>query len=178
MPLFIKKARFSEEIIKDSDDILRRIDIRLPIAITKPSVSVPPRSPVIFEFVLDTGADYANVFPSQLLHSSIIPDASGGMVPLLLYDCSMIFVNMCDVTLWLYSNLKEFRNKPFRIDLNGGVVILPENQIQKKNSENDHNNSTRDNLPNPLLGMNALIDAGLKIELNAQSHRYSVWTPD
>lgn len=178
MPLFIKNVRFSEEIVKDSDEILRRIDIRLRIAITKPSVSAPPKSPVILEFVLDTGADYANVFPSQLLHSNIIPDSSGGKVPLILYDGSMIFVNMCDVTFWLYSNLKEFHHKPFKIDLNGGVVILPENQTQKKNGEKDLKNSTIDNLPNPLLGMNVLIDAGLKIELNAQTHRYSVWTPD
>jgi hypothetical protein len=81
-------------------------------------------------------------------------------------DGSVVEQPTRDVTLWLYSNMPESANRPYRIDLNGGVVILP------------HPAPEVQNFVRPLLGMNPLLDAGLRIELNAQTRCFSVWVPD
>ncbi len=166
MALFIENKPFSEEI-DASDPTLRRVEVRLPIAITERTASAPPQTPTLLEFVLDTAADYANVFPDDLTASSIpLAGPSGGFVTIILMDGSTIERPMRNVTLWLYSNVPDLANQPYRIDPNGGAVVLPEPEPEVAA------------LVRPLLGMNPLLDGGLRIELNAQTRCFSVWVPD
>lgn len=168
MRLFIKDQPFHfYEEVDLSNQQLQRVEIRLKLTITEPNVKAPPQEPVLFDFVLDTAADYASVFPSNLGDSGIpVKGPSGGEVALILMDGSTIIRCMRDVTLWLYSSQTGLTNQPYRIDPNGGVVVLPEPNVEVAP------------LVLPLFGMNPLLDAGLRIELNAQTRLYSVWVPD
>ena len=166
MPLFIQDEPFTVEIDPMEPEI-QRVEIRLRIALTEPIASTPPESVKSRVFVLDTAADYASIFPDDLVESAL-PAAGplGGLIPVILWDGSQIERPMRDVTLWLYSNLPELENHPYRIDLNGGVVVLPTPASQVVN------------LLKPLLGMNALLDGNLRVELNCRTRHFSIWIPD
>ncbi|MBI1927117.1 hypothetical protein HYR99_23105 [Candidatus Poribacteria bacterium] len=165
MILFIANEPFSEEV-NPSDPTIRRMEIRLRMVITEPTVSTPPPTSSPLEFVLDTGADYASVFEDDLAVCGIsLAAPSGGWITLVLGDGSAIQRPMQDVTLWLYSNIPALANQPYRIDPNGGVVVLPARTPDMADLCS-------------LLGMNPLLDGRLRIELNAETRRFSVWVPD
>jgi hypothetical protein len=170
MGLFIADDAFYFYEEKETDapalPPLQRVEIRFRMAITEPTVTNPPETPVFREFVLDTAADYANVFPADLEASGIpLEGPSGGEHPIILWDGSIAKGHMRDVTLWLYSNLPELANQPYRIDLHPGVLVLPA-------PDPDYADLVR-----PLFGMSALLDGGLEVHLNAQTQRFSVWVP-
>jgi hypothetical protein len=160
---------FSEEEITDaSGNTFWRIEIRLRMALTERTASVPPENPALLEFVLDTAADYATVFPDDLSASGIpFAGPSGGFVTLTLMDSSRVQCPMRNVALWLYGNVPGLENQPYRIAPNGGVLILPQPDPNHPDAADLH----------PLLGMNPLVDAGLKIEINSQTRLFSVWVP-
>ena len=166
MRLFIEDEPFAEELDPEEQSI-RRVEIRLKVAITEPMVAAPPQEVKPLEFVLDTASDYATVFPNDLWTSGLsVAGPSGGWVTIILWDGSGIKRPMRDVTLWLYSNLPSFENQAHRIDLNGGVVVLkvPDPDVA--------------NLVKPVLGMNALLDAGVQIKLDCRAKHFSVWIPE
>jgi hypothetical protein len=167
MILFIADEKFAIE--SDSrDPEIERVEMRLRIAITEPQVkSAPPRSESI-EFVLDTGSDYAGVFPRNLATFDIPRDGPvTGWVDVSTIIGRETYGPMRAVILWLYGNVAGSENQAYPIYLKKGVVILP---------ELDEPNSTAPNL-RPLLGMNALIAAKLRIELDTKTRRFSAWVP-
>lgn len=167
MVLFIKDEPFFEGEEDDgSGRKIRRVEARLQMAITEPDAPAPPQTPALIEFVLDTGADYAHVFPHHLRDAGITsPGPSGGAVPMMMADGSSAQGRIRDVSLWLYSNTGL---EPYRIDPNGGVTVFPDPAGRNQNTKDLR----------ALLGMNPLVDAGVKIELNAQTRRFSVWVPE
>jgi hypothetical protein len=165
MTLFIEGERFSEET-DASDPTIRRVEIRLRMALTEPTASAPPQTPALLEFVLDTAADCANVFPDDLVTSAISPNGSpAGWVDVILMDGSTTQLPLRNLTLWLYSNLPGLANQPYRIDPGSGVVVLPKPHPSVKTKVRS------------LLGMGPLLDAGLRIELNAHTRQFSIWVP-
>lgn len=163
--LFIENEPFSVEIYPGAPPI-RQVEVRLRIALTKPTVLHAPPASAALPFVLDTAADYANVFPETLAAFGIpLEGPSGGYVRVILMDGSEVELPRRDVTLWLYSNIPALEHEPYRIELNGGVVVLP---------APDPDIAA---FVKPLLGMNPLVDAVLRLELNAQTRRFSVWVP-
>ena len=164
MKLFIQDEAFFG--IDPSNPTPQHVEIRLSMAITEPDIPEPPATTTTLDFVLDTGADDALVFPNDLLDFGIIPEegVSGGKETFILADGSKIELSRRDVTLWLYSNIPGLEDQPYPIDLNGGVVVFPDPDPGVNVS--------------PLLGMNPLLDAALKIEINAQTQQFSVWVPD
>lgn len=164
MPLFIHDAPFREKDAADSQgELFRYMEICLLIAITEPSAFGPPESPYLLEFVLDTTSNYAVVSSEHLVDSGLsLAGPSGGWIPVTALDGSITSEQTRDVSLWLYSNLIQWRDKPYRIEPNGGVIVFS----QKKKE-------TR-----PLLGLNPLLDSGLRIELDARMRTLSVWVPD
>jgi hypothetical protein len=164
LTLFIADGPFYEgEDVGPSGEPFRIVEIRLRMAITEPSIPDPPQTPTLLEFVLDTGADYANVSPDHLATCGIpLVGPPGGKVPLTLADGSNTEGWRRDVTLWLYSNMPELEDQPFRIDPSMGVVVFPES----------------DPLVRPLLGMSPLLEAGLRIDVSFSTRRFSVWVPD
>lgn len=165
MTLFIVDEPFSEKV-DPSDPMIRRVEIRLRMAITEPTVSTPPLTSSPLEFVLDTGADYASVFEDDLAAWGIhLAAPSGGWITIVLGDGSTIQRPMQDVTLWLYSNIPGLANQPYRIDPNGGVIVLPARTPDMADLCS-------------LLGMNPLLDGRLRIDMNAETRCFSVWVPD
>ena len=152
MTLFIADEPFFEGEVEDpSGEPFQFVEIRLRMAITEPNALAPPEAPALLEFVLDTGGDYVYVSPEHLVACGVpLEGPSGGKVLLTLADGSNTEGWRWDVTLWLYSNMPELENQPYRIDPNMGVLVFPESVP----------------LARPLLGLNPLLDARLRIELN------------
>ena len=67
---------------------------------------------------------------------------------------------MRDARLWLFGNSSDRETHPYPIELSRGLVVIPKD----------------DNSINllPVLGMNPLIDAGLRIELDAERQKFCV----
>jgi hypothetical protein len=164
MSLFIQDAPFREQDGVDSQgELFRYVEICLPIAITEPTALGPPESPYLIEFVLDTSCDYAIVSEDHLVESGIsLAGPSGGRIQVTWVDSSTTLEQTRDVSLWLYSNVTQWRDTPYRIELNGGVVVFTKKRWETR----------------PLLGLNPLLDGGLRIELDALMRTLSVWVPD
>jgi hypothetical protein len=164
MPLFILDDSFrEEEAVNPQGEPFRHVEICLRVAITEPTASGPPDPPHLLEFVLDTGGDCATVTCDHLADSGIsLAGPSGGWISVAWSDGRSTLEQTRDVTLWLYSNLPEWKDKPYRIELNGGVIVLTRTKSEMR----------------PLFGMNPLLESGLRIELNAQARKVSVWIPD
>lgn len=167
MILFIADEEFAVE--SDSrDPEIERVEMRLRIAITEPEVKSAPARSECIEFVLDTGSDYAGVFPRDLEKFDIPQDGPvTGWVDVTTFLGREMYGPMRAVILWLYGNVAGCENQAYPIYLKKGVVILP---------ELDKPNSSAPKL-RPLLGMNALIAAQLRIELDSQTKRFSAWVP-
>ena len=163
MTPFISDQPFTVEF-DDKDPTIQRVELRLRMAITEPWSSLSDPSASI-EFVLDTGTDYAEVFPQHLKAFGIDPETgpSGGWVDILLINGKKTEGRMRDATLWLFGNSSDGETHPYPIELSRGLVVIPK-----------HDDSV--NLL-PVLGMNPLIDAGLRIELDAERQKFSAWIP-
>ena len=163
MTPFISEQPFTVEF-DHQDPTIRRVEIRLRVAITEPWSSPSDLSASI-EFVLDTGTDYAEVFPQHLNAFGIDPNTgpSGGWVDVLLINGKKTEGRMRDATLWLFGNSSDREIDPYPIELSRGLVVIPKD----------------DNSINllPVLGMNPLIDAGLRIELDGERQKFSAWIP-
>ncbi len=162
MPLFIQDAPFFEGEASDPDgQKFLYTEVRLPMAVTEPVASNPPQDSNV-DFVLDTGADIATVSQGHLDDAQFpVLGPSGGRIWVTWANGNETRERTRDATLWLYSNMKN-KLPQYKIELNGGVVVsnAPKSKIQ------------------PLLGLNALIEAGLRIELDAERQLVSVWIPD
>lgn len=66
--------------------------------------------------------------------------------------------------LWLFSNLPALRDKPFRVTLNPGVSFFDRP-------------CPRPEFFRPLIGLGALIRAGVNIQLNSARTTASLWIP-
>lgn len=163
MTPFISDQPFTIEF-SQKDPTIRWVEIRLRMAITEPWDSASAPSSFI-DFVLDTGSDYAKVFPQHLDAFGINPDTgpSGGWVDVYLADGTKTEGKMRDATLWLFGNSTEGKTDPYPIELSRGLVVIPKTEGSA-------------NSP-PVLGMNPLIDAGLRIELDAERQKFSAWIP-
>jgi hypothetical protein len=168
MILFIADEEFAIETDSRDPDI-HRAEMRLRIAITEPEVKIaPPRSQSI-EFVLDTGSDYAGVFPRDLATFDIPQDGPvTGWVEVSTIIGRETYGPMRAVILWLYGNVAGNENLAYPIYLKKGVVIFPE-------LDEPHSSSPK---LRPLLGMNALISAELRIEFDSKKKRFSAWIPE
>jgi hypothetical protein len=125
------------------------------MAITEPTADDVPERPNI-AFVLDTGADYAQLSFSHLLDCGLPREGpSAGSVGILLADGSNTRGTMRDVNLWLFSN----RPGVGPVCMESKVAITPD----------------RGELARPVLGILPLLHAGLLIELDFAAQRFSVW---
>ena len=125
------------------------------MAITDPTGDAPPTQPNI-NFVLDTGADYAQLSLERLINCGLPPEGpSAGSVDITLADGSATRGTMRDVNLWLFSNKPGI--EPFHIE--SKVVVTP----------------VRGESVPAVLGMNPLLNARVLIKLDFDTHRFSVW---
>lgn len=163
MTPFISDQPFTVEF-DNHDPTIRRVEIRLRAAITEPNRSLSDPSASI-EFVLDTGADYAEVFPQHLNAFGIDPETgpSGGWVDVRLLNGQKTAARMRGAKLWLFGDSSDGETHPYPIELSRGLVVIPKLD------------DSIDLLP--VLGMNPLIDAGLRIELDAERQKFSAWIP-
>jgi hypothetical protein len=164
MPLFIKDVPFFQgQGTNPEGEEFEYVEVRLPMSITEPVGSNPPDDFNV-DFVLDTGSDTAIVSQDHLRDSHIpLSGASGGRIWVTWADGTKTLEQTRDASLWLYSNLSQWKDRPpYKIELNGGVVVCKESKSSIR----------------PLLGLNQLVDAGLRIELDAEKQLISVWVPD
>ena len=71
---------------------------------------------------------------------------------------------ICSADLWLFSNLPALRHVPFRLTLDPGITF----QDAQAPASDFHR---------PLIGMGALLRAGLKVQIDFARATVSIWTP-
>jgi hypothetical protein len=166
MRAFILRKPF--DIDNDSaDPTYQHVEARLRVGITEPDAREPPDPSTFLEFVYDPGCDYTTVSASHLTSLNLDPEAFvGGYVDVINKESE--YEADCPVrrvSLWLFSELPEWADKPLRINLSRGVVVV------------------RDRAPGvpcmerPLLGMNTFLDARVKVELDYEGRWISVLIP-
>jgi hypothetical protein len=67
--------------------------------------------------------------------------------------------------LWLVSNIPALREKPFRLALDPGITF--NNVDQRPDPDSD----------SPLIGVRALLRAGVKVQIDFAAETLSLWTP-
>lgn len=118
------------------------------------------------DWAIDTGATGdAFAWRHHLERSGLDPDTEQvGFTAIRQYDGRSVMAPVRRANLWIASNLPDTR--PFRLPLNRGVAFIdavvgsPDAQLHR-----------------PLIGMSALIRAGLKLEIECASRTVSIWTP-
>lgn len=175
MHLFIKDEPFSVEPAGSGSE-LQRVEIRVRAAMSEPTAEAPASPDAFLEFILDTGTDYASVYPENLDLFGLTPEGpAAAVIEVTMMDNHKVFAPTRDVTLWLYSNIDGREGTPHPIYLKQGVVVLP-----APDPPAEAPGSTAEASPpclRPLLGMNCLLDAELRIEIDAGSRRFSAWIP-
>jgi len=175
MILFIDNEPFTVKPA-DSDPTLQHVEISLSVALTEPTAEAPAQPSAALDFILDTGSDYASVYPENLDAFGIpLEGPLGGWLEVRTIDGRWIEFPTRDVTLWLYSNMADKESRPYPVQLSRGVVVLldPVSPTDPPDSAELKHRADR----RPLLGMNSLLDAKLRIELDAREKRFSAWVP-
>ncbi len=166
MNLFIHKMPFAK--FRSSDQSLKSFnEIRVLMLISEPFVDTPPMGAPAIEFMIDTGCSHAIITKETLSKVGIsLSGPIGGLVDVELSDGSMTRKPTRDLTLWLCSNLPNFANYPYRIDVNGGAAIF----------NHSYRNEWKE--ARPILGINCLVDAGIKMDIDFRLKYFSVWVPN
>lgn len=172
---FIEGEPFSIEH-DASDPTTQHVEIRLRVVMTEPTAEAPEPSSTPLEFVLDTGADYTSVYPEHLDAFGIpLEGPSGGPVEVTTIDDRTFWAPTRAVTLWLFGNIAGQEYSAYPVSLSRGVVILPGYDSSAETA--DPVATTGETGLQPLLGINSLLDARLKVEIDADSRRFSAWIP-
>jgi hypothetical protein len=145
---------------------VRRRSASLPAIATLPVVSAPPIGRHPQRWVLDTaftGDAYA--WRPHLLEVGLDPRASlAGTTAVLSAFGQRESLTVCKASVWLLSNIPALQDTPFRLALSPGILF-------------------RDATPSdpefhrPLLGMRALLRAGVRVQIDFARATVSVWVP-
>jgi len=140
----------------------------VPALATEPGLRVPPPPTHWHRWRIDTGyTGSAFVWRHHLLEAGIDPrQRIVGLSRAVLGAGSVredLLIRYGRV--WLFSNIPELRNHPFRLALNPGITFV--------------NRDCRDDprLATPVIGMRALRDAGVRVRVDCANDTVSLWVP-
>lgn len=167
MPLFIERLPFHSWIDATKNPPIPHRSILMPMLMSESSLPVPPSISIVQDWVLDTGSrGEAFAWRGHLLTAGMDPDIRRLPHPIMIRTVAgIVTVPVRDVDLWLLSNLQPSL-PPFRIQLVRGLPFrdvrrLPDPQLER-----------------PLIGIEAMRTAGLRVEIDFTNDTVSVWTPD
>ena len=168
MPLFIDRLPFHCWTDATRTPPLSYWTVVLPVMATEPSLMAPPPVSLVQDWVLDTGnRGEAFAWRHHLLQAGLDPDQGRLPQPMTIRTVTgRTSVPVRDVDLWLVSNLPGTPPIPYRIVLHRGLPFLdaptpPDPHFQR-----------------PLIGVRALRNAHLRVEIDFNHDTVSVWTPD
>jgi hypothetical protein len=141
----------------------------VPILVTEPEVAAPPPGAAPQEWVFDTGnRGEAFAWRQHLLNAGLDPDAL--RIPGRMMITSALGgkeeLPLCDVDLWLVSNLPALQGQPWRMEVHHGVPFRDVPQLPDPHFHR------------PLVGLRVLRRARLKVELDFAQDTISIWAPD
>ena len=168
MPLFIDRLPFARWIDQTRTPPKVHWSVVLPVFVTNPSLRTPPLSAQVQQWVLDTGnRSAAFTWRRHLLDAGLDPDVlrHPGTVNVTNSVGGKTAVVIRQADLWLVSNLPTFKGTAWRMRLYPGILFhnvtgLPDPQFHR-----------------PLIGLEALRGAGLRVEIDFAADVVSVWTP-
>lgn len=136
--------------------------------LTEPLLTTPPGVALVQFWVLDTGnRGEALAWRQHLLQAGINPDQRRLPLSMAIRTVTgKVSVPVRDVDLWLISHLQGPPLEPYRIVLRRGLPFQDTPTIPDPHFQC------------PLIGMRALRNAGLRVEIDFAHDSVSVWTPD
>jgi hypothetical protein len=150
---------------------LQRASIALRVKITNVGVASPPASSTPIVCYLDTG--FAGEFfcwRAHLVAAGIDPDMYRDprrqRLRATLHAERSLGVPIRRADVWLLSNLPEYQDKPYRVELKTGISF--------RNAQSRSGGA----VPRAILGMQTLLIANAKVEIDFDRRTYSLWVPD
>jgi hypothetical protein len=168
VPLFIDRLPFHRWTDPTRTPPKDYWSVVLPLAITERGLPGPSAAAVVQHWRLDTGnTGEAFAWRHHLLTAGLDPDVqrAGGLMRVQTAIGREVLVPIREADLWLLSNLPAQANTPCLLKLDRGIAFrdvpsLPDPYFHR-----------------PLLGLQALRRAGLRLELDLAQDTISVWTP-
>ena len=166
MPLFLDRLPLYSWVDESHYPVIRRWSVSLPALLTEPKAGPPVVNAQPHRWVFDPGyTGEAFAWRSHLLEAGLNLTtglAGSALTRTALGTEERLIVRKAGI--WLVSNLPSFRDHPFRVALLPGVAV---HDAVVSNAE----------FHRPLLGMRALLRAGLKVRIDFARATVSVWTP-
>lgn len=171
MKLLVADEPFYTYPLEPTEDMslpaITRTELRVRVALTDLSETAPPPLSSARDFVIDTAADLVTAYFADLDAADLSLDPLIGIEqPVILWDGSLADAHLQAISVWVFSNQQALLDQPYRIDLLGGVLVFPD-------PDPEYAHFTR-----PLLGMNAFLDGGLRLLMDGQTRKFSLWIPD
>ena len=166
MPLFIDRLPFHCWIDATRSPPLPHWTIVLPVLLTEPALPAPPATAQVQDWVLDPGnRGEAFAWRHHLVQAGLDPNQKRFPQAIAIRTViASVRVPVRDADLWLLSNLSG--QPPYRMVLHRGLPFHDTRAVPDPN------------LQRPLIGMRALRNAGLRVEVDFARDTVSVWTPD
>jgi hypothetical protein len=168
LPLFINRLPFAFWIDQTSTPPNTHWSVVLPVIVSDPGLAAPPSNAPIQQWVLDTGnRSAAFAWRQHLIDAGLDPDVlrhpTDMNVTTSVGGKTTVPVRLAD--LWLVSNLATSTGATYHMAVVPGILFrnvsaLPDPQFHR-----------------PLIGLKALRDAGLRVEIDFAADVVSVWTP-
>jgi hypothetical protein len=164
--LFIDRLPLHAWTRRTAEGTQRLLAASLPLLITERLVAKPPHGRPQ-RWAIDTrftGEAYA--WRSHLLEAGLNPDERlNGAVRLTPLGSPTRSFLLRSADLWLVSNIPHLQQFPWRLPLRRGIAFGEERSIPNPDTDC------------PLLGMEALHGAGLRVAIDFRRETVSVWTP-
>lgn len=167
MALFLDRLPLHSWIYQTQSHSVRLWSVSLPVLPSAPGLTEPPRGMPPQRWVFDTACTGEGLAWRPHLQSAGLPPERGRARPVLIRTAGgqLHEVPVRKAVLWLCSNLPALRGTPFRLALNPGIPFV------------DREFTGNPELCSPVLGMQALLRAGLQVKLDFAKQTLSIWTP-
>jgi hypothetical protein len=164
--LFIDRLPFHSWIDYSSTPPQRKWFVALPVLLTDVNVQHPPPDTPPQRWVMDTAfTGDAFAWRSHLLDADLDPNRKQAGMSRTRSPLGSTQLPVRAAALWLVSNTPALRGKPFRLVLDPGITFR--NVPQRPDRDAD----------SPLIGLRALMRAGLRVQIDFARATVSLWTP-
>jgi hypothetical protein len=172
MPLFIDRHPFRvrprhQGIVRLPADADKHLSVTLAVLVTEQGLEFPPPDSALQWWILDTGKEgEATCRRCDLEAAGLNPDKCQGEPKTMISAFGDRRTRPTrDADLWLLSNIPVMQNKPFRLELNGGIAF------------DDVSTPRAPDEMLPLIGMQAFRRARLQVLIDYAKGKVSIWTP-
>jgi hypothetical protein len=165
--LFLDRLPLHSWVYHTPSQSVRLWSVSLPVLPAAPGPQAPPSGLPPQRWLLDTACTGEGLAWRPHLQSAGLNPAIRRASPIRIRTAGgqLQQVPVRKAALWLFSNIPALSKQPFRLALSPGIPFV------------DRDFSGDPELYSPVIGLQALLRAGLRVQIDFAKQMLSVWTP-